>query len=298
MRTSLECIPCFVRQTLEAVRFATRETRVHERLLREVLRAAAEMNLEQSPPAMAQQIHRKLRTLTGVDDPYRGVKDRFNRMAMAMLPEMAAEVARSDDPLATAVRLAIAGNVIDLGVDGNLTEAEAERAIGNMMHEPFAGNLDELAAAVRTAGSILYLADNAGEIVFDRLLIQQMPTDRVTVAVRGRPILNDVTRLDAEAVGLTDLVEVIDNGSDAPGTLLQDCSDAFRRRFDAADLVIAKGQGNYESLSEVPRDIFFLLKAKCSVIAEHIGMPVGTHIALGGPARAASVSDRTQPMGD
>jgi uncharacterized protein with ATP-grasp and redox domains len=105
-----------------------------------------------------------------------------------------------------------------------------------------------------------------------------MPLEKVTVVVKGLPVLNDATIHDAETAGLTSLVEVIDNGSDAPGTILAECSESFHERFEQADLLIAKGQGNYESLSDVEKDIFFILKAKCPVIAEHLGCKVGTMI--------------------
>jgi len=258
----------------------TDDPAVHEQVLREVLRSAAEMDLAQSPPVVAQQIHRRLRQLTGVTDPYRAVKDGFNRMALDMLGEFSAKVRKGPDPLAVALRLAIAGNVIDLGVNGDLTEVEARQALAGALEEPFHGDVEVFRQAVEAAGDILYLADNAGEIVFDRLLVEQLPTDRVTLVVRGGPILNDATMADAEVAGLCDLVEVIDNGSDAPGTIVADCSEDFRRRFAAADMIIAKGQGNFEALSDEAADIYFLFKAKCPVIADHVGLPVGTHVAM------------------
>jgi damage-control phosphatase, subfamily I len=281
MRTSLDCIPCFARQTLEAARFITDDPVIHERVIRSVLRTTAEMDLTQSPVIVAQEVHRHLRNITGVADPYREVKDGFNRMALNMAPGLSAMIARAADPLYVALRLAIAGNVIDLGVNGHLGENEAREAIETALDEPFHGQVENFRQAVSQAQSILYLADNAGEIVFDRLLIEQLPTKRVTVAVRGAPVLNDATLPDAEMAGLCDCVQVIDNGSDAPGTVLEDCSDTFLRRFTEADLVIAKGQGNFEALSEEPGDIYFLLKAKCPVIADHLGLPVGTHVATG-----------------
>jgi uncharacterized protein with ATP-grasp and redox domains len=280
MNTALECIPCFARQTLEAARFVTDDPAVHERILRDVLQSVAGMDLAQCPPVVAQRIHRHLRQLTGVDDPYREAKDRFNRMALDMLPELSARVTEAADPLATALRLAIAGNVIDLGVNGGITEDEARRAIAGALDEPFHGDVKGFCQAIRKANRILYLADNAGEIVFDRLLVEQLPTHYVTVVVRGGPILNDVTMIDAEAAGLCDLVKVVDNGSDAPGTILPDCSDDFRRRFAETDLVIAKGQGNFETLGEETADIWFLFKAKCPVIADAVGLPIGTHVLL------------------
>jgi len=278
VKTSLDCIPCFARQALEAARAFTADRRVHEQILRDVLRQAAEMDLAQSPPVIGQQIHRALRQMTGVADPYREAKDRFNRMALEMLPELSERVRSAGDPLYMALRLAIAGNVIDFGVDGSITEAAAREAIAGALDEPFDGDVDAFRRAVAEAGRILYLADNAGEIVFDRLLIEQLPRDRVTVAVRGAPVLNDATMADACIAGLCELVEVIENGSDAPGTILADCSEAFGRRFAEADLILAKGQGNFETLSDAEGHICFLFKAKCPVIADHIGLPVGTHV--------------------
>jgi uncharacterized protein with ATP-grasp and redox domains len=280
MRTSLDCIPCFLRQALEAARFATDDPAVHEQTIREVLRATAEMDLATPPPMVGQRLHRHLRQITGVADPYRPVKDRFNRMAGAMLPELSAQVAAAADPLAMAVQVAIAGNVIDLGFNGPLNEDGARQAVAEALDEPLHGDVAAFRQAVEEAQRILYLADNAGEIVFDRLLIERLPAGRTTLAVRGGPVLNDATLADAQAAGLCQLVEVIDNGSDAPGTILTDCGEAFRKRFAGADLVIAKGQGNFETLSEEDANIYFLFKAKCPVIAAHCGLPVGTHVLL------------------
>ena len=142
------------------------------------------------------------------------------------------------------------------------------------------GAVDEAAVAalrraVDEARDILYLADNAGEIVFDRLLIEEMPRDRITLVVRGSPVINDATREDAEAAGLSSLVTVIDNDSDVPGTILESCSPDFRSRFAQCDLVIAKGQGNYETLAGENQNIFFLFKTKCPVIARDVGNEVG-----------------------
>jgi uncharacterized protein with ATP-grasp and redox domains len=219
---------------------------------------------------MAQFLHRLVRDMTGVADPYRAHKHRFNQFAMGMLPDMRRRIALSPDPRHTALMLAVAGNIIDFGPREHLHESDVRQAIDDAMASP----LDEQAAAfwraVDHASNILYLTDNAGEIVFDRLLIEHMPADRITLAVRGRPVLNDATMEDAQYAGLTDLVHVIDNGSDAPGTILEDCSSPFRAAFAAADMVIAKGQGNYETLSDEAKNIFFILKAKCPVVARDL----------------------------
>jgi len=280
MKTSLDCIPCILRQALDAARFASTDPVVHEQIVRDVLRWTGEMDLNQSSPAMAQRVHRRLREITGVDDPYRERKDRHNNLALELLPSLRIEVEAAEDPLLMAARLAIAGNTIDMGINGDLIETDVHQAINDALTEPFFGEIDQFRRAVARAQSILYLADNAGEIAFDRLLVERISPERVTLAVRGAPVINDATLADARAVGLDEIVEVIDNGSDAPGTILDDCHPDFRRRFADADLVIAKGQGNYETLSDGPGNIFFLFKAKCPVIAEHIEQSVGTQIMV------------------
>ncbi len=271
MKTFLDCIPCIVRQTLDSVRLVASDEAFHARVLREVLRAAAEMDLQRTPPEMAQWIHRRIREQVGQTDPYRQIKDRFNRMALELYPTLLGWVEESDNPMETALRLAIAGNVIDFGVNSRLSENDVRQSVMHALSASLDADVDEFWREVADAQQILYLADNAGEIVFDRLLIERMPPGKVTVAVRGFPVINDATMIDAEYAGITELVEVIDNGSDAPGTILGDCSKAFLERFNQADLIIAKGQGNYETLSLVDKGIYFLLKAKCPVIARDIG---------------------------
>ncbi len=277
MRTHLDCIPCFIRQALEAARFVSPDPRVHEQVLHDVLQWAPRLDPHLTPPALGQRVHRRLREIIGVADPYQSVKDRHNRIALELLPHLRDLVAAAADPWVAAVRTAIAGNVIDLGVFSTLPDAAIREAADRCIGEPLAGDLDALAQRMAQAQSILYLADNAGEIVFDRPLIERLGR-KVTVAVRGFPIINDATRIDADATGLSELVEVIDNGSDAPGTILDDCSPAFRDRFARADLIIAKGQGNFESLSETPGPIVFLFKAKCAVTATRAGVPVCTSV--------------------
>ena len=277
MRTYCECVPCFLSQALEAVRFVTDDEAVHEKVLRGVLRMVSTMDLSKPPIAMGQHVHRLIRGLADDDDPYREVKDRFNRAALCLYPELKQRVERSPDPLETAVRLAIAGNVIDFGMNRNLQESDVHAAIEQATEAPIdQDTIGTFRKAMSDASSILYLGDNTGEIVFDRLLVEQMPLEKVTFVVRGSPVINDATMDDARAAGLTEIVEVIDNGSDAPGTLLESCSEVFRKRFEAADLILSKGQGNYETVSHIPKNIFFLLKAKCPIIARDLGCEVGS----------------------
>jgi len=299
VRTYLDCLPCFVRQALEAARFVTSDEATQAEVLRQVLRAASELDFRSPPPTMGRHIHQLIRRVTGNADPYHEVKCRFNRLAMDLLPDLRTRVAGSATPFETAVRLAIAGNIIDFGVTASLDEKTVTDTINRALARPLVGNPADLRRAADRAERILYLADNAGEIVFDRLLIEALPPERVTVVVKGKPVINDATLEDAEAAGLTDRWEVVDNGSDAPGTILETCSPAFRRRFEEADLIIAKGQGNYETLSDVNRPVFFVLMAKCPVVAGHIGCRVGDLVVRRGggprPGRRATPEDEGIP---
>ena len=281
MRTYFDCIPCAIRQVLDAVRMITDDETVHEQVVREVLALWQDMDLRLSPPAIAQKVHRIVRGITGVADPYLEIKQRFNRLALEMYPDLKQKVIASPDPIETAIRLAIAGNIIDFGVNSTVDEGMVAETIARSLTDPLdLEAVQDFKEAIGQAQDILYLADNAGEIVFDRLLIEQMPAGKVTLAVRGAPILNDVLRADAQTVGLTDLVEVIDNGADAPGTILELCSDAFRKRFDAADLTVSKGQGNFETLNDTDKDTFFLLRPKCAVLARHLNCELGRQVVM------------------
>jgi uncharacterized protein with ATP-grasp and redox domains len=279
MRIFLDCIPCFVRQALDSARLATDDEQIHEKVVREVLRLAVDLDMSQSPPAIGQKIHQLIRKLIDNTDPYRELKQRFNRLALRLCAELEERVRISEDPLQTAIRLAIAGNIIDFGVKTSIKESDIEGIVKDCLTADFDNQqMEGFRNAVGGAEKILYLADNAGEIVFDRLLIEQLPAEKVTVAVKGVPVINDATIEDAEFAGLTEMVEVIDNGSDVPGTILETCSRTFQARFEDADLIVAKGQGNYETLSDADKNIFFILKAKCPVIARDLGCEVGEMI--------------------
>jgi uncharacterized protein with ATP-grasp and redox domains len=279
MHIFLDCIPCFVRQALDAARLATGDKKIHEQVLRKVLVLAKDLDMSQSPPVIGQKIHRLIRELVGTVDPYRNVKRQFNNAALKLYPKMRTYIVESENKLETAIRLAIAGNIIDFGVNSKLQESELEKAISECLSAEFTDmQLGPFEQALNDAEEILYIADNAGEIIFDRLLIERLPMGKVTVVVKGTPVINDATMEDAALAGLHRIVEVIDNGSDGPGTILETCSQVFVDRFEKADLVIAKGQGNYETLSDIDKNIFFVLKAKCPVIARDLDCEVGEMI--------------------
>lgn len=271
MRTYLDCYPCFLRQALEATRMAGGDENRQYRVLQEVLHELHRFELTSTPPEMAYRIHQIVRRETEETDPYRQAKEASTRQALALYPRLKGLIAEADDPLETAVRLSIAGNIIDLGI---APEYDLEETIERVLGQPFA--IDAYAAFQdRLAGTnqVLYLADNTGETVFDRVLIETL-NKPVTYVVKGGPVLNDATRTDALAAGLEIVATIIDNGSNAPGTLIELCSPEFRRRLVQADFIIAKGQANYESLSGLALPIFFLLQVKCPVIAQNLEAPV------------------------
>jgi uncharacterized protein with ATP-grasp and redox domains len=257
----------------------TDDPALHEEIVRRILSMTAGMDLNVPPPVMSRRVHQLIRELTETPDPYQEVKRQYNRLALQWLPEMRERVRLAEDPFRAAVLLAIAGNIIDFGVDGQLPVQKVRDTIEQALHQKLdSALLEHFKQEIQAARSILYLGDNAGEIVFDRLLLEQMPLQKVTFVVKGSPIINDAVMEDAHEAGLTEIVRVIDNGCNAPGTVPQECSPAFRAAFETADLIVAKGQGNFETLNETAANLFFLFQAKCPVVARYIGKPIGTFV--------------------
>jgi len=285
MKSQLDCIPCFTRQALDAVRLVVKNPAQRELLLRRLVHEIAEADWQQTPPGMGQIIHRIIRKELDCADPYREIKDQMNEMATRLVPAMREQIQQHPNPREAAVRVAIGGNLLDTGSKSQISAAELPAHLVTIWHKPLHGDLVAFFKAVEEARTILYLADNAGEIIFDRLLLEHLPAEKVTLVVRGAPVLNDVTRADADTAGIPGLVPVIDNGSDAPGTILEDCSATFRKRFEEADLIIAKGQGNFETLSDIDKPIFFLFTVKCSLVAEHVQEPLGGLVVKAGQGR-------------
>ncbi len=279
MKTYYGCMPCFINQVLGTVKRITDDEQVLKESVDETLKLLQSLDMSASPPATAQKIHKIIRGITGVTDPYKKEKIEYNKFAMSLIPELKKSLEGSKDLFVDLVKLSIAGNIIDFGKHENLKQEDVIKSINEAMNKKVSvKDVELLRKSIDKASNILYLGDNSGEIVFDKLLIESLPKEKITYVVRGNPIINDVTIEDAKDVGMTDIVEVIDNGSDAPGTVLELCSDEFIKRFNSADIVIAKGQGNYETLSDVNRDIFFLLQVKCSVVATSISQPIGSFI--------------------
>ena len=274
MLTQLECFPCFLRQTIIALGQGpyVQDTRIGREILNDVLAIMQKADTGKPPAYTTTFVHRTIRERLGLD-PFKEIKREYNALAMGLYHTLKSKVKSSKDPLWTAARLAIAGNVIDFGI---FTSIDIDGSVRKALGPSIA--VDDYPAfreSVREAEEILYLLDNAGEIVFDRLLIEQLVSSgkKVRAVVKGSPVLNDVTHEDAVQTGLTKLCSVIDNGSDAIGTILGCTSPEFQSAFHDADLVISKGQGNFETLSENERSAFFLFQAKCEVVSKELGLP-------------------------
>ena len=277
MRTYLDCFPCFLRQALEASRMATDNENIHRTVLYSVLSTLSNISIHLSPPEIALLVHQRVKAITGNLDPYKEAKKRQNELALKHEGILRDQITEASNPLRTAMMLSAVGNAIDVGPGQQ--ETGIYKRYMELIGRDFAwDDYGLFVEKISLSKSLLYLGDNAGEIVWDKILIEKLLNHfdlDITYAVRGLPILNDVTMEDAEYVGMAELVKVISNGSEAPGTLLNRCSEEFVSRFRKTDLILSKGQGNYESLSKENRPIFSLLNVKCPVIAKDIHCDIG-----------------------
>jgi len=277
MRTHLDCLPCFLRQALEAARMVTQDERIQRKVLNSVLSILSNISTQASPPEIAHLVHLRVKSITGNFDPYREIKKKQNEMALQYESTLSSQIAEMSDPLNVAMMLSAAGNAIDLAPECPIPDIY--KRYMEIISKGFAWDDYELfLKKLARSKTLLYLGDNAGEIVWDKILIEEILKSfnlEITYAVRGFPILNDVTMEDAHFVGMDKVVKVVSNGFDAPGTLLNRCSEEFLKKYQESDLILSKGQGNYESLSEENRPIFFLLNVKCPVIAEDIHCDIG-----------------------
>jgi len=246
-------------------------------------RQIPKISLNFSPPQIARLGYALLKEISPAADPYQEIKRKSNRMALRLLGKLRNKVAASPDRLLTALELANAGNILDFGVKNNLNvKAELKKILiaeDKATHKKSVFHYLAFKRALSKAKNILYLADNAGEVVFDRILVEEIkkiyPDKNIYYAVKEKPIINDALRADAKVCGIDKVALVISNGTDAPGTVLALCSQGFKRTYQSADMIISKGQGNFESLSHEKKPIFFLFMVKCAVVARETGCPLG-----------------------
>jgi len=269
MKTYLECLPCIMNQTLRTARLATDNEKAIRQMLINVGGMLGNFDMDSPPPQSSMCLYQEVSKISGVADPYYQIKQDNIKEALALYPELKEIVAQSANPLLTAVRIAIAGNVIDLGMHKPF---DIKQDVYAILKQHFGiDHFYQFEQELSKAKTVLYLGDNSGESVFDRILIEQM-NKKVYYAVREVPIINDVTLQEALDSGLGEVAEIISSGSIAPATILSQCNKPFLELFRTADLIISKGQGNYEGLSDANRTVFFFLKAKCPVIAKDLNV--------------------------
>jgi uncharacterized protein with ATP-grasp and redox domains len=278
MKTQAECLPCLLRQALQVARLNNCSADQQLQILQAVASVIAGLDVSKSPPASAQPIYQKIAEITGCEDPYYQKKITSNEQAIKVVAGLRQEIEGTDHELFSAIRFAIAGNIIDYGAFETFDiEAALERSRTESLVVDDSALLSDAIERLTKESEVLYLTDNCGEIVYDALLLRylhQLGAD-ITIAVKDGPIINDALVEDALVAGLDKFGRIITNGGRFPGTELEQCSPEFLDIFKKADMVISKGQGNFESLSEVDRDVFFLLTIKCAVAAQHMAQLSG-----------------------
>ncbi len=283
MRVTADCIPCYLKQAISTMRTAGLDDYRQQRLLEALFPVIAGLDGSKTPAENSSLVLFELYRLLGLDDPFREAKVRSNNLARTFLPALEKVIAFNADPLLTALKVSVAGNVIDMGImPGFDVSASIQQELGRDFErcdeQPFRELLEK-------GGSLVVIGDNSGEIFFDFLLLAQLRsfTDGITYIVKGGPILNDATLEDAEAAGIPLLAKVVTTGSNYLGVIPEMCSGALRSLVGDANLVLAKGQANYETLegtSFAGDKTFFLLRAKCPVVARHLGVKLGSSVLI------------------
>lgn len=270
MKIQLECIPCTINSYLRLAETGVIPASQREEIMRRILDEFANIEFNLSPPVLGKKMHALIRESINDPDPYYRIKEEYNQMMMDLYVKFERLVKRSEDPFDTAMRLAIAGNVIDFGSQHQLDIMDT---INRVLDANFAiDHSSQLRSDLEKADSLLYIGDNCGEVVLDKLFLSQLDVADKYFAVRESPIINDVTFEDATLTGIPEVAKVITTGDNSPGAVWESTSEQFQRIFRNADVIISKGQGNLEGLMDVAHNsIYFLLVTKCDVIAKHVG---------------------------
>jgi len=256
---------------------ATDNEQLHEKIMSQVISLLSSYSQYTSSPEICRDIHEVVKRLTNADDPYAGIKQRDLDAALRLYPRLQQYVSEGDC-MSRALKISAIGNVMDSAMNSGLS---IEECIERELEKPFAKNDEQrFTQQLSSAKSMLVIGDNAGEAVFDRVLLEHLPDIKVTYAVRSMPVINDATLKEAKTAGIDRVADVLPTGCSAPGIILSECSEEFLREFYSADIVISKGQGNYETLSDCSRNIYFLLKAKCPVISGLLGVNLNDYVFM------------------
>jgi hypothetical protein len=280
IKATYDCIPCAIGSLITLFKKGLVADEQQQPAMRALLNYLSQIDFDQSPPKIGQDMHRIIRQVLNDPDPYREIKKQFNQLLLDYYPELKKLVTEAANPFQMALRLAIAGNVIDFGpnqsFDINKTLAQAKSIVLAI------DDSEALQQSISQSKMLLYLGDNAGEIVMDRIFLETIHHPNVHFAVRGAPIINDALIEDAVLVGIDKIATVITNGDDSPGTILENTSTEFKNIFEKADLIISKGQGNYEGLNGINKNIYFILMTKCDHVANHLGVKKGDFVVKNG----------------
>ena len=281
MKTQFECIPCIINSYLRLVETDVIPESRQEPILRKLLKYLSRVDYDQSPPMLGRMLQRMIRESLKNPDPYHQLKQNYNHMILDLYPSFKEMVDSSKDPFDTALRLAIAGNVIDFGAKYQFDILDNINRV--MAHKLAIDDSCFLRDELEHAQTLLYIGDNCGEIVLDKLFLETVDVPQKYFVVRESPVINDITLDDAKMTGMDKTAMVITTGDDSPGAVWETASKEFRDHFINADVVISKGQGNLEGLIDVPHDhLYFLLVTKCDLIAERIGTKRGDFVVKRG----------------
>ncbi|MBI9011015.1 MAG: DUF89 family protein [Clostridiales bacterium] len=284
MKLRNQCIECLEREVIRIAKKVSDDFAIREDIKSYGANVLKKYKTNVTAPYITGLVYDYAKEKSGVIDPYHHEKSIFNKVALEFIDQLNLNglIQNSKDAFDTALRLSIAGNIIDFSLGKDIKKQDVKNSIDESLHASLFGIASqELNTAIKKANRIMFISDNAGEIAFDKLLVKMMDKKKVTYVVKGSPIVNDATMSDAVEVGMDQLVTVIDNGAAVQGTLLDICSDSYKKAFEASDLIIAKGQANYETLGCIfDKKIYFLLRAKCKVIADNIGCPQGSFVLL------------------
>ena len=276
MKISYECGPCFLRQAKEALDLSTDDEDLKMEVIEEIFKFLSDnFKLDTNSNSTGSAMHKMIKQKTGCNDPYYNEKIEGNEIALKYLPDVR-KILEEDDSLENYVKIAIIGNILDFGAF--TLDDDIESVIKTSLRKNLAvKDIEEFENSLKVHDKVLYLVDNTGEIVFDKLLlakIKEYDLD-ITIAVKSEPILNDACMKEALDVGLDEFGKIVEIGCGTVGYVGSEISDEFRGIFESHEFVISKGMGNYEGLTEIDlssKDIYFLLCAKCSTISRDIGV--------------------------
>ncbi len=276
-RHSSECIKCLVNKYLSnELSDIDEETKF--KYYQGVLSMIAEASSDVSAPEIVAEVSKLQRRLLGKEDDYTEIKKYFNALILSKEDGISKNISSSEEPLRLAAKYAMMGNYIDFGAMENVDENKLNELLNNACEIDFDRNeFDNFKRDLSSAERIVYLTDNCGEIALDKLFIAQIkkeyPNVEIEVIVRGYHVLNDSTLEDALQVGLDKVVKISENGSDIAGTCLDKISKEAREKIDSADVIIAKGQGNFETMRHCGKNVYYLFMCKCKMFADRFNVP-------------------------